>query len=209
RLTRYPEGLASALEKISSSKMEPTYANKVTAPMCIVNPFKPKTDAILELTSTHPPIMQRIKILRSIASGVSYKEYQAAYEKIVGEDRPIIPPSGIEDKSRFQIRQPSVEKEPLQPEPKHAARGLGDLIRAVNNYAFLACPCGLTLKIPPNFKKSSISCPRCGCEHQVPLAKLSALTAATSQISKNHPTQKPVNDSEAYVKKRTGWESFL
>ena len=42
RLTRYPEGLASALEKISKSTADLPKANKVTAPMYIVNPLKKK-----------------------------------------------------------------------------------------------------------------------------------------------------------------------
>ena len=44
RLTRYPEGLAGALEKIANDK-SPQLAtvNKVTAPMYIVNPFKKKS----------------------------------------------------------------------------------------------------------------------------------------------------------------------
>ncbi|MGB2807805.1 MAG: M48 family metallopeptidase, partial [Sedimentisphaerales bacterium] len=57
RLTRYPEGLAGALEKIANDK-SPQLAsvNKVTAPMYIVNPFKKKKQMKLsDLTSTHPP----------------------------------------------------------------------------------------------------------------------------------------------------------
>ncbi len=42
RLTRYPEGLASALEKISSTDLDLKSANKVTAPMFIINPLKEK-----------------------------------------------------------------------------------------------------------------------------------------------------------------------
>ena len=40
-------------------------ANKVTAPMYIINPFKKKGMSISDLTSTHPPIADRIRILRS------------------------------------------------------------------------------------------------------------------------------------------------
>ena len=53
RLTRYPDGLANALEKISTSSVQLKSANKVTAPMYISNPLKAKKAA--SRFSTHPP----------------------------------------------------------------------------------------------------------------------------------------------------------
>jgi heat shock protein HtpX len=67
-LTRYPEGLASALEKISSDPRPTRSATTATAHMFIVNPFKGK-DAknwLASLFNTHPPIEERIKILREM-----------------------------------------------------------------------------------------------------------------------------------------------
>lgn len=67
-LTRYPEGLASALEKISSDPRPLRSATNATAHLFIVNPFKGK-DAkawFSSLFNTHPPIEERIKILRSM-----------------------------------------------------------------------------------------------------------------------------------------------
>lgn len=63
-LTRYPEGLASALEKISHSKPLETAGN-ATAHLYIANPFKARS--IAHLFATHPPIAERIKRLRQIA----------------------------------------------------------------------------------------------------------------------------------------------
>jgi heat shock protein HtpX len=65
-LTRYPEGLASALEKISADKEPLEAANRATAHLYISNPFKGKK--IGKLFMTHPPMEERIKALRS--SGV-------------------------------------------------------------------------------------------------------------------------------------------
>ena len=68
-LTRYPEGLARALEKISSDRSVLSTASSSTAHLFIVNPFKKlKKSAFLfaNLFSTHPPIEERIKILRSM-----------------------------------------------------------------------------------------------------------------------------------------------
>ncbi len=63
-LTRYPEGLARALEKISSSSIKLETANKGTAHLFISNPFK--TNSFNKMMSTHPPIEDRIKLLRQM-----------------------------------------------------------------------------------------------------------------------------------------------
>jgi len=67
-LTRFPEGLASALEKISSDQEVLEVANKATAHMYIVNPLKGKRGTgLAKLFMTHPPIEERIKRLREMA----------------------------------------------------------------------------------------------------------------------------------------------
>ena len=65
-LTRYPEGLATALEKISKDKEPLEVANNATAHLYIANPFKGKISVswFANLFNTHPPIEERIKILR-------------------------------------------------------------------------------------------------------------------------------------------------
>ena len=63
-LTRYPEGLARALEKISSSKETLPHASAATAHLFISNPFK--KGRISGLFSTHPPIVERVKKLREM-----------------------------------------------------------------------------------------------------------------------------------------------
>ena len=65
-LTRYPEGLATALEKISKDKEPLEVANNATAHLYIANPFKGKISGswFATLFNTHPPIEERIKILR-------------------------------------------------------------------------------------------------------------------------------------------------
>ncbi len=66
-LTRYPDGLASALEKISKDP-DPLVdkANKATAHLFISTPFRKKTGIMTKLFSTHPPIEERIKRLREM-----------------------------------------------------------------------------------------------------------------------------------------------
>jgi len=63
-LTRYPEGLARALEKISADPKPLTEANRATAHLFIINPFKGKK--MSSLFMTHPSIEERVKALRGM-----------------------------------------------------------------------------------------------------------------------------------------------
>lgn len=63
-LTRYPEGLAKALEKISADTEPLEAANRATAHLYIINPFKGKK--LTKLFMTHPPIEERIAALRGL-----------------------------------------------------------------------------------------------------------------------------------------------
>ncbi|MEK7521182.1 MAG: M48 family metallopeptidase [Patescibacteria group bacterium] len=79
KLTRYPEGLARALEKIAKDKEPLEAANKATAHLYITNPFKDdvggakrsgeqgRTHWFAGLFNTHPPVEDRIRALRSMA----------------------------------------------------------------------------------------------------------------------------------------------
>jgi heat shock protein HtpX len=63
-LTRYPEGLASALEKIGGYPVPMKRASHATAHLFIGDPFGPKpSDWIDRLFSTHPPIADRVRAL--------------------------------------------------------------------------------------------------------------------------------------------------
>jgi heat shock protein HtpX len=64
-ITRYPEGLARALEKIASYPRSMKFASNATAHLFIVNPFR--ASKIANLFSTHPPIEERIKALREMS----------------------------------------------------------------------------------------------------------------------------------------------
>lgn len=69
-LTRYPEGLALALEKIAASPHILKRASNATAHLYIENPYKAdskkRTGWLVNLFSTHPPVEERIKILRTM-----------------------------------------------------------------------------------------------------------------------------------------------
>ncbi len=66
-LTRYPEGLALALEKIGSQQQPLLHANNATAHLFFSNPFGTEKKSFSNLFSTHPPLVDRIKKLREMA----------------------------------------------------------------------------------------------------------------------------------------------
>lgn len=62
-LTRYPDGLASALEKIAADPNKLDTANKATAHLFIANPLKDHGGPLNSLFDTHPPIAERVRRL--------------------------------------------------------------------------------------------------------------------------------------------------
>ncbi|MBI2334450.1 M48 family metalloprotease, partial [Candidatus Daviesbacteria bacterium] len=71
-LTRYPAGLASALQKISSDRQPLKTAHTGTAHLFIVNPLKGKEAGawLVGLFNTHPPIAARLKALHEMEGKV-------------------------------------------------------------------------------------------------------------------------------------------
>jgi len=166
RLTRYPNGLASALEKISGTNLDLKTANKVTAPMYIINPLKKKGMQISNLSSTHPPITERINILRSMTQGVNFANYQTAFNQIKGRQSNVIPQSGLTDTSKVELRSTELSQTSFETD-KQVKREVGDLMMKLNDFLFINCTCGIKLKVPPDFKANSISCPKCGRIHSI------------------------------------------
>jgi len=66
RLTRYPHGLISALEKLAASAVPFKGANRATQHMFIVNPFRNFGERSSRLYATHPPLELRINRLRNL-----------------------------------------------------------------------------------------------------------------------------------------------
>lgn len=214
QLTRYPEGLASALEKISGSDVVLEGANSVTAPMYIVSPLLKKGVKLAGLGSTHPPIEQRIKILRLMSGGADLKSYQSAFSKVQGKTVPVIPASTLQKAKKVQIRSATDDSEGKKDEKK-TARDVMDLMRAVNEYAFLACVCGLRIKLPPEMPSdATVTCPKCGRDNKVPVADLApvaAMVGATIAPDSRAKTTDKVDSSSRtleYQRKGSGWETF-
>jgi heat shock protein HtpX len=159
--TRYPQGLASALEKIAASTGQLKSANQATAPMYIMNPFRKEGRAATDLTSTHPPISERIRILRSMA-GASLADYEQVYQKVHGTGKGVIPASTLALSHPASLRAAEVEAVSKEPDKIGRARETSDLMWRLGNYKTITCECGTRLRVPPRFKEPVVRCPHCG-----------------------------------------------
>ena len=160
--TRYPDGLASALEKLGASTSQLKSANKATAPMFIINPFRKKGRAATDLSSTHPPISERVRILRSMAGGAAYFDYEKAYGQVRGKGKTVLPASAISAGGAVALRAARPEGPVEEPGKLERARETSDLLWRKSNYKTIRCECGTRLRIPPKFKAPTIRCPHCG-----------------------------------------------
>ncbi len=162
--TRYPEGLASALEKISHSTAKLTTATRATAPMYIVNPLGVSARGLADLTSTHPPTSERIRILRAMGAGAGFKNYDEAFRKVTGRAVGVVPFGSL----TAAPHAPAVA--PASPDASsrlERVRQTTDMLWKLNDFVFIPCACGTTLKVPPAYLGREIACPQCGTVHKV------------------------------------------
>ncbi len=201
RFTRYPLGLASALEKIASTVS--TGSKKVSralAPMYIVNPLQSRS--AVGLFSTHPPTEDRIRILRSMAGGAGLAQYEEAYRKVHGEGRGLLASRTIRDDAGAAIRPPSADPDPVQSSVQRGREAL-DFLDRLSGLLLIPCACGMRIKLPEGYRKDSIQCPRCGIVHQLPRV----VESGASGQEDAHPAGEP-SESGVYRRRSNGWESF-
>jgi len=163
--TRYPEGLASALEKIAASTEQLKSVNNATAPMYILNPFRKGGRVAEDLSSTHPPISERIRILRSMAGNTSLAGYESAYNQSHRGGGGIIPGSALAA-ADTALQRDAVAMAAI-PAEKDRAREASDVLWKLHKYQEITCNCGLKFKIPPDFHGTSFTCPRCSTVHSL------------------------------------------
>jgi heat shock protein HtpX len=144
-------------------------ANQSSAPMYIINPFRKKGRAASDLSSTHPPISERVRILRSMAGGASLADYDNAFRQVHKGGGGVIPPSAIAGAGAVDLR--TAVPEDAQRESKlgkvERTREVSDLMWRLNNYETITCACGTKLKIPPKLKSTNVKCPHCGRDNRV------------------------------------------
>jgi heat shock protein HtpX len=167
--TRYPEGLASALEKLGASTYQLKTANNATAPMYIANPFRKQGRAASDLTSTHPPLSERIRILRAMAGGASYADYDKAYQQVHTGGAGVMPAAALAGAGAVGLRAAQPELVLKEPEPSRVerTREVGDLLWQKSGYKIIDCECGTRLKVPSNMGRATVTCPHCGRTHSV------------------------------------------
>jgi len=162
--TRYPEGLASALQKLATSDVQVRTANKATAPMYTINPFQKRGMSVENLTSTHPPIAERVRILRAMG-GASYADYERAYEQ--AKKQRLLPASALAAAGTVVVRAARPEAVDEKVEKAARVRETSHALWNLSGYRTIDCPCGAKLRVPPDHGGDTIKCPHCGRIHQV------------------------------------------
>jgi heat shock protein HtpX len=175
RFTRYPEGLASALEKIAANQSEKFSKSRTLAPMYIVNPLA-ASGKDKSLFSTHPPTEERVRILRGMTGSSSLKAYEQAFRQI-HHNQGIIGATTLKNSEEQGIRPAGGAEQNF----RKGMRDAKDILQKAAGFGLLTCSCGLKLKIPKETDHSTIRCPRCGKIHQIPPELLTAAVLAVGQ----------------------------
>jgi len=130
--------------------------------MYIINPFRKKGMRASNLTSTHPPISERIRILRSMAGGASFANYDQSYRQVHKADKGVIATSALTTVEPVPLRAATPEAGEGEPDQIQRARDTSAVLWQLSNYKTINCACGTKLRVPPKFKQSRIKCPHCG-----------------------------------------------
>ncbi|MGD1020316.1 MAG: M48 family metallopeptidase [Verrucomicrobiia bacterium] len=206
QFTRYPEGLASALEKISQAHVPLTFASQATAPMFIVNPLTAATGEADSVFSSHPPAKDRIRVLRAM-TGASFADYEAAYRRAKGGA--LIGSQTLKSAGQQTIRAPS-NQGPIQ-----THRETHDAVRRYHGYMRLHCNCGLDISVPDGYEQDTIRCFRCGSVLTIPTATTvpAASPASANAIPPVIPGIAPpvlatTGPLQFHRTNRNSWESF-
>jgi heat shock protein HtpX len=152
--TRYPEGLARALEKLGGSSTKLRRTSAAVAPMYIVN-----------LDSTHPPIKERVGILRSMGGRAGVQSYNEAFRKVTGRPVGVVPFSALQETPDVAAKAPPPVDIAAPFTHADRVRETTDLLWTLNDYTTIECPCGTRLKIPPVYRDKKIECPHCNMLH--------------------------------------------
>lgn len=195
QFTRYPEGLASALEKIAGHRTPVSFASKVNAPMFIVNPLYAASGEPSSLFSTHPPTSERIRVLRAMA-GASLADYEQAYRQQTSAR--LIGTRSLQADTSHPIRGGSREG-PIQSrqDVMHAAH---------RRYGYIAipCTCGLEISVPERYERAEIRCFRCGSVWPIPRAVPPVMSQGEYGTGRGPVAATPMQ----YTRTGRGWESF-
>lgn len=162
--TRYPDGLARALEKIAGGRAPLRGASRATAAMYIVNPLTPARLKLSDLSSTHPSTEDRVRILRSLAGApLSPKRYDQAFVELSGRPVGVVPAAWAAHGEEIAPR----SAEPDRRGRQMRVRETTDALWRLRHFAFVGCECGTRIKAPPEHAGNEIGCPHCGRRHRL------------------------------------------
>jgi len=175
RFTRYPEGLASALEKIALSldrgvpgfkagEFTGEKPSRALAPLYIVNPVQAMS--AVGLFSTHPATEERIRVLRAMG-GAGYVDYEAAFKKVAGTS--CIGARTLKAEGSVPAREAAPVTDQKQQAVQQGREAL-DVLNRMAGFSIVPCACGMRIKVPPAYTKPAIGCPRCGRANPIPAA---------------------------------------
>ncbi|MHB0958417.1 MAG: M48 family metalloprotease [Pirellulaceae bacterium] len=160
--TRWPEGLASALEKLGSNTRPQADQSQVTAPMYIVRPLKEgEARSLKSAFATHPPLEERIRVLRSMGGNADFAAYDRAFSQVTGKH--VMGARTLGATPQTSVAPPA--DVPDLPPPPARLRAASDAFLAGAGYGRVDCrQCGATLKVPAQYRNRPLACPRCGAK---------------------------------------------
>ena len=131
-------------------------------------------------------------LLRSMGGRAGYADYEAAYREVHGDKRGCIGAATLESDDSVAARAATPEPAAKQ-QAVERAREVTDLLDRIANLILIPCLCGVRIKVPPNLKRDTVACPRCGRAHAVP--RVESATAKPGQAPR----------AMRYVRKGGGW----
>ncbi len=192
RLTRHPESLARALEKIAGVRTPARAVPRALAPLYIVNPLQVSFGN--GGFATHPPLEARVRILRKMA-GAAYADYERAYREVQPDGA--LPPGPWRSGPTVPVQAPAAEP---QAEWVARVREVEGMLGARADWIVLRpCLCGLRVRIPRNLERESVRCPRCGRVQWLAAARPAAAGATTTAAARA---------ALRYRRRSEGWEAF-
>ena len=209
RFSRYPEGLASALETMSNGGTLARDVSRVMAPMFIVSPVRGSATGLF---ATHPPTETRVRVLRGMAGGAAWGDYERAFRHVTSGRQRCLDGRTLAGDAPVAIRPPGPSAvlapdaaatgaaEPAgglaqRLEAMDRVRQVSDLLDRLADFLLVSCACGVQIKVPPALRRPSIRCPRCQRDNPLPRAEPAAEPAAATG---------PLR----YRRSGKGWESF-
>ena len=149
---------------VNPFRPKPVGAGYTTGARAAGGAFQPGTMKASDLSSTHPPISERVRILRAMAGGASLNDYDQAFRQVHAGGRHVFGASALAGAETVGIRAASLEG-PVGEGKKamrEQTREVSDVMLRLNNYRTVTCDCGTKWKVPPSFRDDNVLCTRCG-----------------------------------------------